>query len=205
MATFMRVLTTFSGVQGAPYYNNLCFQAVGGTYDVAAANAAITAAKNFWFQFTVVWVATTSFVVNASVDVLDSTSGDITGRLTGTSQTGAGVASGSDPLPFASQGLVAWSTGQFLRGRQIVGRTFIPALLESASVGTSSTQLQSSAASAITALITTPTAVKFSVYSRAIKAKPAAVPPIAHRDGAITNVNGGTLRAQFAVLRSRRN
>jgi hypothetical protein len=201
VANVMRVRTTISGFAGGPALNILHFST--SATDAPAAASCAAAAGAFWQVFTAQWATTTSFSTSGVVDVLDVVSGDLVNQFAGTSVTGAGILSGSDPLPPATQGLVRWSTSSFAFGRRVQGRTFIPALLESASTGVPSAGLNTTANSAISGLLAAvPDLV---IYSRPVESDPSHVPPITSRPGGIGLVTGGTLINKFAVLRSRRD
>jgi hypothetical protein len=194
----LRVKTVFTGATGSPYFNQMHFVPNSGTEDVAAANAAITAAKGFWSALVGVIASGTAWTHLATVDQVDPASGALTGQLAATQQTGAGTGTG-DQLPQAVQGLVRWSTGFYVNGRQLTGHTYIPALIEGANGagGTPHSSLTVPAAAAITALVTTPTTTKFVVWHRP---KAPAV-----TGGVVGTVLSGALQPKFAVLRSRRD
>jgi hypothetical protein len=67
--------------------------------------------------------------VDPEVFLIDQATGEPTGiESTSTAQVlGAQTA---DPLPWATQGLVRWTTGTFIGGRQVRGHTFIPGTTE---------------------------------------------------------------------------
>jgi hypothetical protein len=194
----LRVRTIFTGATGSPYFNQLHFVPNSGTEDVAAANAAITAAKGFWAALAGVIASGTAWTHLATVDQVTPDSGQLNGQLAGTQQTGVGTGTG-DQLPQHVQGLVRWNTGFYVAGRQLTGHTYIPSLIEGANGagGTPHSSLTVPAANAITALLVTPTTTKFVVWHR-----PKAP---ATTGGVVGVVQAGTLQPKFAVLRSRRD
>jgi hypothetical protein len=202
VVNIMRVNTIFTGVAGAPYLSTHYFFGAAEP-DVAMANAAITAVKNFWFQLGGVMNNTTAWAVQGGVQVIRPSDGQLQGILAGTQQTGAGTVSGGNQLPYAAQGLISWATGEFVDGRHVQGRTFLGGLTVQAGTGVPITQLYTSSGTAITAIVTTPTTAKLCVYQRERNpdSKPGQLP---HRAGTYHQVTGGTLRPYFAVLRSRR-
>lgn len=121
----LRVSTVMTGVPGAPYYSNMFFD---GT-DAPAASAASDAVHVFWTSFGAAMMNTIDIQVESDVDLVDAATGQVTGQFnvpqTPIAATGVGT-----PLPWANQGLVRWTTGVFVNGRQLRGRTFIPAMQE---------------------------------------------------------------------------
>lgn len=127
--------------------------------------------------------------------VLDPADGD---QIAEVSLAAFSVAGGQndDLLPSATQGLVNWRTNDFVDGRRVRGRTFIPGLTEGASglsgtlTGTSLTTIQTAA----------------TAYADAA-GNPAVVwhRPSAEGPGSIHNIVTATVGSKFAVLRSRRD
>jgi hypothetical protein len=194
----LRVKTTLQGVTGSPYFNQLNFVPNSGTEDVAAANAAITAAKGFWTAFNSYITSACSYTVNGVVDQVDPSSGQLTGQLAATQQTGSFGGSGS-AMPQEVQGLVRWMTGFYVNGRQLSGHTFIPSLNTAAggTNGLPASVFVTAAGAAITALTSTPTTTKFVIWHR---------PPAGSSTGGVVGVaSTGVLQPKFAVLRSRRD
>jgi len=67
--------------------------------------------------------------VEPVVYTIDSTTGEATGTAT-TSTTNVVGTSTAELLPPATQGIILWHTGVFTAGRELIGKTFIPALTE---------------------------------------------------------------------------
>lgn len=165
-----------------------------------SAQGAIDAVDDFWNAMLATMAAAISYSVLPEVTTIDVSTGEATAVETGTGQTRTGYAAG-DVLPPATQGLIRWTTGVFIGGRQIRGRTFIPAQLEanSSAAGAPAGTLVTAAAAAITAL--NGSTEVFCIYSRPQKNSAGSI----IRAGQAAAVNAGSLWDQFAVLRSRRD
>ena len=117
-----RYRSVWTGVDGAPYYTNFYADDGGGFEE------SVEAVAQFWTDLRDHFVGGTVITVEAAVAQIEIATGEIVGvdsfgsNLTVTGNAGAG------PLPPANQALVTWSTGEFVSGRQLRGRTFIPAL-----------------------------------------------------------------------------
>lgn len=120
-----RVRTVFTGVAGAPWYSNLYFddQAPGG------AEAAVQAVADFWQAIYIRISALIDWTVEGDVTVISPGTGEITGIFPVASITSGGGAAG-ELLPLSSQGLIRFSTGAYVGGREIRGRMFVPGLTE---------------------------------------------------------------------------
>lgn len=192
-----RTRVTITGVGGPPWLSIMHFTAA--TEDLTSATNAIAKAKAFWHEMISVWLPGTSWTANPVVDQVRATDGQLIGQFTVTGATEVGIVSGSDSLPPAVQAMVRWSTADFVNGRRVTGRTFIPGLLESsnASGGVPGGQLvTTNAPNAIGALLAAGDAT-FTIWSRP-KTNPATL-------GTTHTVTAGQLATKFAVLRSRRD
>lgn len=125
----LRVTTEMTGLAGAPYFSAQYF---AGT-EPAEAEEATDAVGAFWQGL--IGFITAGLVMKQAdeVDVIDPATGLITDThtVTGPSNTSTGNA----PLPKATQGLLRVRTSDFLAGRRVQGRVFIPALANDAQVG----------------------------------------------------------------------
>lgn len=179
----LRVRTVFTGVAGAPYYSNLYFAANGLASD---AHAAVV---DLWAGFDNIMVNSCSYTVQGEVAVMDNQTGDIVDLESVAPATGQG-ASSQEMLPPANQVLVQWRTGQFVAGREIRGRTFIPAIDQFSNNGG---QVLPTVISGIAPVIAT-----YLLSS--------AVPSVwSKKNGVAIPIAGGTVWPQFAQLRSRRD
>lgn len=192
----LRVRTTFTGGQGAPYFSTFYFSStVPETQaDADGANAHTGA---FWNSLEGAFTNQLSWATDGNVDVM-SPDGTLTGTFSVTPQSGVGAETG-DPLPRSNQLLIRWSTGVFVNGRQVRGRTFVPGLTElnstNGAVGASTIALIQPAINTL-ALAVNPHLV---VWSRPCDD---CTPP---RLGEVAGVDSGSVWSQFAVLRSRRD
>jgi hypothetical protein len=130
------------------------------------------------------------WTTQADVDEIESTTGALAGVETTVPVTGTGSSVG-DALPAASQALVRWRTGQITAGRELRGRTFIPALVEASNdngqlLAASRTMINTAAAALIADVNS-----GLVIYSRT--------------HNAFHIVQTGTAWTDFAVMRSRRD
>lgn len=196
-----RVRTVFTGVAGAPYYNNLYFENVN---DLSDAQAAVDLVDSAWSTLNSVLAGALIGNIESEVPIIDIPSGNIT-LVWATTGGVVDPTSAAEPLPWASQGLLRLSTNTFLGGRRVRGRVFIPGFTEAAQdAGIPSATTQTAIANMGATLIA-PTEPTLVVYSRPRPADPDADPPVAARDGFASVVEGTTAWNKWAVLRSRRD
>lgn len=180
-----RVRTALSGSAGAPWLSTAYFENATGT-----ALDAVTAVDGFWESIKGLIVNEITWVVEAEVYTIDPVTGQPIGVEGTAGQSGAGTNTG-EPVALASQGLCRYSTGVFVGGREVRGRTFVPGLCEDAlSAGQMSLTYQSAIAAAGQALCDA-TTVDFRVWSR--------------KNGASYRPSVASCWNQLAVLRSRRD
>ena len=180
-----RIRTEFSGMQGAPWLSTMFFQEGGGT-----AQQAVTAVGVFWGAVDARIDTEVNWTTLADVETVEQTTGDVTAVTSTTPATGTGGEATSS-LPPATQGLVRWRTGQYIAGREVRGRTFIPGLVIGTDdngqvISTYMTTVNNAAA----ALIADANSA-LTIWSRANNLERV--------------VTSGTMWAQYAVLRSRRD
>jgi hypothetical protein len=117
----IRVRTVFSGVTGSPYYSNLYF---AGSTD-GEAQVAVTAVDAFWTGMSE-WMCTPmAMLIEGSVPQIDPATGDILQVFSVGDETSAATST-SEAAPLASQILIQWRTGDYIAGRELRGRTFVP-------------------------------------------------------------------------------
>jgi hypothetical protein len=116
-----RVRTIFSGVQGTPYFSNLYFG------DSALSNACVTVVSTFFADMDGVISQNLSWTTQGTVVTIDPVTGDITDSEDVTGQNGVGADTG-ELMPFATQALIRWHTGEYINGRELRGRCFIPGM-----------------------------------------------------------------------------
>jgi len=117
----LRVRTVFSGATGAPYLSTLYFAGTNGD----DADAAASAVSDYWIYMSPIISTAVSFVIEGDVAVIDEEDGTLLDSHPVSVDGGSGSASG-DMLPFTTQGLQRWATGQVRGGRVVRGRTFVP-------------------------------------------------------------------------------
>lgn len=208
MANLWRVTTLWAGtyVVGGGI-NQLYFAKAGGTAQQAA-----TAVKTFWTAMAGYAVSGTTAEVQNSVEELNEPDGEILGltAVTGGTTTFTG---GSANISPATQGLVRLRTGVYDDGREIRGRIFLPAMMQSLGpTGFPASSLISGVGTAVAALIAD-TNSTLSVYRRyrkyrpqvGVKGEPWYLPEQQPRDGISAAVATGDLWSKWATLRSRRD
>jgi hypothetical protein len=120
-----RVNTSMTGLQGGPWFSSMVFDGSG----TADAQASADAVRAFWLAISTSMGAGLTITVDPEVIAFDPATGDPTGvESTSTAQITTGGA--GEPLPWSTQGLMRWRTGVFIGGKEVRGRTFIPALTE---------------------------------------------------------------------------
>lgn len=121
-----RVRVVFENIQGSPWLATHYFSEAGGS-----AAQAVTTVSTFWGAVDNVMGTAAQWRTEPDVSLIDATNGHLTGVVATTPGTGAGGLA-ADLVPIVSQGLVRWRTGQIVGDRELRGRTFIPALTETA-------------------------------------------------------------------------
>jgi hypothetical protein len=193
VGNLFRIQTHFAGLPGdvglATHYFGTGFYVADG-----AAASVVT----FWTSLDEHISDAVSWSVDADVAVIDEVTGVIDHWETaGTADSGAGTNNG-DPLPWQTQGLVHWTTGEVVNGHQVTGRTFVPGLCEGDSTdGVMSAGLGSAIDAIATALIDD-TGSELRIWSR-----PAPLVTVP-RVGSSHLVRSAHTNLKWAVLRSRR-
>jgi len=185
MVQISRFRTVFTGVAGAPWYNNLYFE--GGTPEGAAYGEAVA---TFWDECASQMDSEVSWVVEPTYTVIETDTGLIQDIGDWAGDTGVGSVAG-EALPWACQGIINWRTNLYIAGRELRGKTFVPALQQNANnngvlVGTAVADLLGAAEN----LISNSNSA-FCVYSRT------------HLTEAI--VESAQVPLKIGVLRSRRD
>lgn len=194
-----RVRTIFSGVAGTPWYSNLYFDADGVT-PTAQENVDDTDA--FWTAMANLIDNAISWTVGPEVPVLDETTGTLVGVTSVTAGTGVGTAAG-DALPYATQGLVRLATDDFVAGRRVRGRIFLPGIDENFNgpSGVPTSTFLTTVQGAIDGLIA---AGGLLVWARPFPG--AEGPPVRPaRAGSKASITASSVWTQWAVMRSRRD
>jgi hypothetical protein len=180
-----RVRTEFSGMQGSPWLSTMFFNQNTGTEQQC-----VDAVGAFWSAVDALMDNEVNWATLPDVEDVNSVTGQVVGVATTTPATGTGGTAG-ESLPPATQALVRWRTGVYSSGREIRGRTFIPALVEQNSDnGQVLAAAQTTINNAAAALIADANTI-LEIWSRV--------------NGASPSVVSGSCWSQFAVLRSRRD
>lgn len=124
MSTVWRVRTAITGGPGGAELSTHYFDTSAGTAQDAA-----DAVRAFWADCSGVIDGSYHFTVEPLVYTIDLTTGQAIATTT-TSTTAVTGGSGTDPLPPATQALIRWHTGAFTGGRELIGKTYIPGMVE---------------------------------------------------------------------------
>jgi len=188
MSSISRVRTVFTGVAGTPWYSNMYFAWVSGQ-----TQNHIDIVEDFWTALIGQIHTDVTGTVEGQVPVIEDSTGAITAMETGTPKT-INFTGANDMLPPATQMVLNLTTGQYLGGRQLRGKIFIPGLIRTAANADGSpnsgfTGVQETALQDLIAASSSPGPLR--VYS-----------PTYH-DSLV--VDGGYAMNRFAVMRSRRD
>lgn len=186
MSSMYRVKTQLVGGVGGDQLTTMYFDDSG----TLTAQHAADAVRLFWNQVQPRISSQYTAFILPEVDTIDQSTGHPIGS-TGTTTAPVVMGDAGDPLPWATQGLIEWSTGFYLGGRQVRGKTFIPGPTETWSTnGAPIAGYQSACAAAVTALIGDVLS-DFGVYSR--------------KNRQFISATSGSAWTKWAVLRSRRD
>lgn len=163
-----------------------------------AAAAAATGLNAFWQSIADRISAAVTLSMDSEVEVVDASTGLITGTHSVTGWSVVGTDTGAT-LPPITQGLIRWRTGVFgpatataPGGREIRGKTFIPGpTIASVDGGKPNAAYRTDLANAAATLRDISTPVSLVVYSPTYRLGP--------------NVNNSSVWTEFASLRGRRD
>lgn len=195
-----RIRTVFAGVPGTPWYSNMYFQNDGGTSIATSATTWVTA---FWTAISPSMAPGITWTTDPEVPTFNQLDGKIT--KTDAVTPGTGTASGADQaLPYSNQALIRLLTNQFVNGRRVRGRIFVPGMREVDNTsGLPSPALRTVLGNAATALITSGTGT-LAVWARPFNPDPPD-PLKPARLGSQHAVQTAQVWTQWSVLRSRRD
>jgi hypothetical protein len=195
---FARVQTILTGWSGSPALNTFYWVGAGPVLTQAEINEAASRVRAFWAAAAGLLPAGVQVNVQPSVDILEQTTGELTGSLA--VGPALAVVNGSGVGEFYAPGIMAMltlETNVTIARRRLRGRSYIGPLTETGV--TSGTLSPASVASLNTAaaplLATTPTAIKLSVWSRPKPGTP----------GRAVTVQSVSTQPKLAHLRSRRD
>lgn len=126
MAVILRTVARLNGLSADPYF-------LSQWYLPATVGGSNTDATNCLAHFRTIWNTlaakiTTGAVItyDPSVIAMEATTGVLTGAWVGTTPATSSGAAGSNALPYQTQGMITWATGQVFNGRRLRGRVFVP-------------------------------------------------------------------------------
>lgn len=187
MAEVIRYQVDLTGLVGGPGLSTFHFDPLAGGYTPQDAVDTI----EYWAENTKTLTSTAcSRVGQGTVQRIDLATGQPVGTVSVTGFSIAGTASG-DQIPPVSQGLIQWSTGVYVNGRELRGKTFMPCATETFSegAGVPTTGYKTGLGAVALGMITAD--VGLCVYSRT------------HRQ--IAAIDGYAIWNQWAYLSGRRN
>lgn len=161
MSDLYRVRTQLAGGSGASQVSTMFFSSAGSE----TAQDAATAVRTFWSGLADYISSAYTASVESDVFLIDQVTGEPTG-IESVTVTPVACTQSSDALPWATQGLVRWTTGTFINGRQVRGRTFIPGPCESTNTAGVPTALYLSTVQSVAATFLSTTGVTPVIYSR---------------------------------------
>lgn len=182
----LRLRTVWTGIAGSPFLTTT-FHAGG----VADADAAADALEAYWTACEPVITSTVDWEIQAVVDEVEASSGNVLGRTGVTARSGSGGVTGTAVLALGTCGLVNLHSGEFVDGREKRGKLYIPGPNEQhMNDGTpTSTYRDTTAGAALEALIDPSGFGYLGIYSRL--------------HGVFDDVSVGSASAYFARLRTR--
>lgn len=121
MVDLYRVRTNLVGGSGSDQVSTMFFSSAASE----TAQDAATAVRTFWYDMRGKVTSAYTATVEPEVFLIDQATGEPTG-IESTTTTPVSFTDGTDKLPWVVQGLVQWTTGTFIGGRQVRGRTYIP-------------------------------------------------------------------------------
>lgn len=208
MTDLYRVTTTISGT----YVSGGGVTAHYFDASVGTAVQACAAVHSFWNYNSTIFASGTLFSIGSDVDVIDDATGDLLSVGLGTSSTVTGGGTGEISSP-ATQGLVRWRTGTVSDGREIRGRTFLPAVPVSQNDDGAPITGYKSAVNTMASGLIGDASTAFVIWRRPRKARPQVgspgdpwyLPAQSARDGDSATVASGSVWDKWAVMRSRRD
>jgi hypothetical protein len=183
----VRLNSVWTGTAGSPYFTQSYFQ---GAADAAHASQCVSAFWGLVGGLAPYVTGSLSCAISGDVEVIDISTGQITGVVSVTGAVNAGSAAG-DALPFLVQGLARLQTSLYLGGRQLRGRMFLPGMMEAqnTAAGVPAAAMQTAVNTALATYIAH--AADPAVYSR--------------KYSAVASVSSATLSPKWSYLRTRRD
>lgn len=199
MPSVARVRTVWSGSASAGSLSTHYFGATSSVPTTADIQACVDRVRDFWTALNAGILTGVTWTVQGTVDFLGDDDGVLTSSMSVTQRTGTGTLAG-EPLPFQTQGLVAWTTATIFNGHRLRGHTYVPAPAESDNAGGSPqasyvTRLGTAAAAMLATGTWSPVIWHRPVYNAS---------GVLTRAGGQGLITGGAGRSAWSVLRSRR-
>nr|CRY97360.1 hypothetical protein [uncultured prokaryote] len=186
MALITRVRTIWTGVAGSPAYTNL--YSIQGSLDTVTLH---TATANFFNGIRDQVSTGTVMTTEGDVALIDSVTGEIVGVESVPEIANTGAGSGGR-VPGADNILLRWFTGDYIGGRQIRGRTYLP-YMRSGAITASGQVLGTSA----TAIENSASAYRIALGGSAVVYSP--------KNGVGVQITSSSVWNEWAVMRSRRD
>lgn len=188
----IRILITYTGLEGMPAVNTLHFAGTGQT----AANEAAVKANNF-VQAMKIYISSS---VQITIDQVATEVNFLTGEIVafyGISGTATVGTDSNQPLPIGTSLLCTFQTGNVVRGRRLQGRIYVPGMTEGLPAPTTGTLAPASVVTLSGVLANTlgGTGAQFLVWSRPVVDGP---------DGQVGQVTQYGVSRILSNLRSRR-
>ena len=192
----LRVRTVLSGWAGGPGLNTFYFDWIAPSTPALGAPDVVARVRSFWSGIAALFPTTFSAQVQANVDDLDPSNGQLLGTYSGGAPAVVAGATAGGYNAYATAVLLRENTNTVQRGRRVVGRSFIGPV--ASAVDSGGNPLASNVTTLLTqaATMLTGTTTAFPVvWSR----------PNLANVGASYQVTNYTAAPYFAVLRSRRD
>lgn len=120
----LRVVTVLTGKPGSPWYSTLYFDGDGST----DAQAAVDGVNTLWNELSSIMVVGITCTIEPFVADVNPATGDVVGGYITTPPAPQESDSSGNMLPSAAQVQVNFVTGQYVAGKAIRGKMYIPGL-----------------------------------------------------------------------------
>lgn len=195
-----RVQGVWSGLAGVPYLSTWYFREV----ESVTGPQLTTIVAAFLTGIREIYSSALTCTLSTEILRIDEVSGDAIGTLVGSPSAVAG--NNLNPIEWtAKQGNLNLRTDDYVDGRRVRGRLFLPGVCGGSGEQTPTATYTTAGRDAALALVSASSALgPWVVWSRPREADPTATPPVVARPGSAHTILGGTVGSQWAVLRSRR-
>ena len=198
MAKIIRVRTVLQYGSGGPGLATHYFFGAGATPVTADMTDVAGRVRLFWDALKTLLYTGTTCQVQGAADVLEDSTGKLTGGLAVTNPAVVTGTGGATPLPPSVQVLARLETANVVRNRRVHGRVFVGQLSTVAQTnGAPSASVPGAVTAAVATLLTGATASAAVVWQR-----PNALKGYTGQSSSITS---GSTMPVFAILRSRRD